>query len=35
MEIHHQEQLRAVSLPEGLTMTPGWTLQMGRSELDR
>ncbi|MEV0640653.1 hypothetical protein AB0I77_38160 [Streptomyces sp. NPDC050619] len=35
MEIHHQEQFRAVSLPGGLTMTPGWTLQMGRSELDR
>ncbi|WP_405537582.1 hypothetical protein OG787_32565 [Streptomyces sp. NBC_00075] len=35
MEIHQQEQLRAVPLPGGLTMTPGWTLQMGRSELDR
>ncbi|MEU6573564.1 hypothetical protein [Streptomyces sp. NPDC046805] len=35
MEIHHQEQFLAVSLPGGLTMTPGWTLQMGRSELDR
>jgi hypothetical protein len=35
MEIHQQEQLRAVALPRGLTMTPGWTLQMRRSELDR
>ncbi|MCD7441001.1 hypothetical protein K4B79_22590 [Streptomyces lincolnensis] len=35
MEIHQQEQLRALPLPGGLTMTPGWTLQMGRSELDR
>lgn len=35
MEIHHQERLRAVPLPGGVTMTPGWTLQMGRSELDR
>ncbi|MEU3299766.1 hypothetical protein ABZ729_08080 [Streptomyces sp. NPDC006678] len=35
MEIHHQEGLHAVALPGGLTMTPGWTLQMRRSELDR
>ncbi|QXE34427.1 hypothetical protein KQY30_09140 [Streptomyces sp. GMY02] len=35
MEIHYQEELRAVPLPGCLTMTPGWTLQMGRSELDR
>ncbi|MGY5014680.1 hypothetical protein ACWCY6_42560 [Streptomyces sp. 900105755] len=35
MEIHSEEKLRAVSLPGGLTMTPGWTLQMRRSELDR
>ncbi|WOP38602.1 hypothetical protein RKE32_34925 [Streptomyces sp. Li-HN-5-13] len=35
MEIHQQEELRAVALPGGLTMTPGWTLQMRRSELDR
>ncbi|WP_319595627.1 hypothetical protein [Streptomyces sp. ID05-04B] len=35
MEIHQQEQLRAVALPGGLTMTPGWTLQMRQSELDR
>ncbi|WP_432171209.1 hypothetical protein [Streptomyces sp. 1222.5] len=35
MEIHQQEQLRSVALPGGLTMTPGWTLQMRRSELDR
>ncbi|MEV4590952.1 hypothetical protein [Streptomyces chartreusis] len=35
MEIHHQERLRSVALPGGLTMTPGWTLQMRRSELDR
>ncbi|WP_433894216.1 hypothetical protein [Streptomyces sp. CA-111067] len=35
MEVHHQEQLRAVALPGGFTMTPGWTLQMRRSELDR
>jgi hypothetical protein len=35
MEIHQQEQLRAVALPGGVTMTPGWTLQMRRSELDR
>ncbi|MER6374051.1 hypothetical protein ABT255_38060 [Streptomyces mirabilis] len=35
MEIHQQERLRSVTLPGGLTMTPGWTLQMRRSELDR
>ncbi|MFG2732888.1 hypothetical protein [Streptomyces canus] len=35
MEIHQQEQLRSVALPGGLTMTPGWALQMRRSELDR
>ncbi|MEU3520922.1 hypothetical protein ABZ770_37650 [Streptomyces sp. NPDC006654] len=35
MEIHHEERLRSVRLPGGLTMTPGWTLQMRRSELDR
>ncbi|MFF1446335.1 hypothetical protein [Streptomyces sp. NPDC058295] len=35
MEIHQQERLRSVALPGGLTMTPGWTLQMRRSELDR
>lgn len=35
MEIHQQERLRSVALPGGLMMTPGWTLQMGRSELDR
>ncbi|MGW1275575.1 hypothetical protein ACWD4V_01270 [Streptomyces tsukubensis] len=35
MEIHQQEELRAVMLPGGLKMTPGWTLQMARSELDR
>ncbi|WP_340375946.1 hypothetical protein U5640_12765 [Streptomyces sp. SS7] len=35
MEIHQQEELRAVALPGGMTMTPGWTLQMRRSELDR
>ncbi|MET8134116.1 hypothetical protein ABZV24_19530 [Streptomyces sp. NPDC005251] len=35
MEIHQQERLRSVPLPGGLTMTPGWTLQMRRSELDR
>ncbi|MFF4551328.1 hypothetical protein [Streptomyces sp. NPDC001435] len=35
MEIHQQEQLRAVALPGGLTMTSGWTLQMRRSELER
>jgi hypothetical protein len=35
MEIHQQEQLRSVALPGSLTMTPGWTLQMRRSELDR
>ncbi len=35
MEIHQQERLRSVALPGGLMMTPGWTLQMRRSELDR
>ncbi|MFE0087693.1 hypothetical protein [Streptomyces sp. NPDC058991] len=35
MEIQRQEELRAVALPGGLKMTPGWTLQMRRSELDR
>ncbi|GGX29559.1 hypothetical protein [Streptomyces chryseus] len=35
MEIHQQEQLRSVTLPGGLAVTPGWTLQMRRSELDR
>ncbi|MET7869699.1 hypothetical protein [Streptomyces cyaneofuscatus] len=35
VEIHQQERLRSVPLPGGLTMTPGWTLQMRRSELDR
>ncbi|MFD7334929.1 hypothetical protein ACFV98_02850 [Streptomyces violascens] len=35
MEIHAQDGLRAVPLPGGLTMTPGWVLQMCRSELDR
>ncbi len=35
MEIHHQDQLRSVLLPGGVTMTPGRTLQMRRSELDR
>ncbi|MEU6541617.1 hypothetical protein [Streptomyces sp. NPDC047000] len=35
MEIHQQERLRSVTLPGGVTMTPGWTLQMRRSELDR
>lgn len=35
MEIHRQESLRAVTVPGGLTMTPGWVLQMRRSELDR
>jgi hypothetical protein len=35
MEIHQQEGLRAVTLSGGLTITPGWTLQMRRSELDR
>ncbi|MFJ2719795.1 hypothetical protein [Streptomyces sp. NPDC087437] len=34
MEIHQREQLRGL-LPGALTMAPGWTLQMGRSELDR
>ncbi|MFF3943000.1 hypothetical protein [Streptomyces phaeofaciens] len=35
MEIHQQEQLRAVALPSGPTMTPGRTLQTRRSELGR
>ncbi|MEV7167273.1 hypothetical protein AB0N60_34855 [Streptomyces microflavus] len=35
MEIHQQERLRSVTLPGGWTMTPGITLQMRRSELDR
>lgn len=35
MEIHRQEHLRSVLLPGGVTMTPGRTLQMRRSELDR
>ncbi|MEU9699487.1 hypothetical protein [Streptomyces sp. NPDC047981] len=35
MEIHHQDQLQARLLPGGMTMTPGWTLQMAPSELDR
>ena len=35
MEIHQQEQPRSVALPGGMTMTPGWTLQMRRSEPDR
>ncbi|MES4886101.1 hypothetical protein ABVB69_37220 [Streptomyces sp. NPDC000349] len=35
IKIHQQERLRPVTLPGGLTMTPGWTLQMRRSELDR
>ncbi|MFJ8363967.1 hypothetical protein [Streptomyces sp. NPDC093984] len=35
MEIHQQERLRGTALPGGLTMTPGWTLQMRLSELER
>lgn len=35
MEIHHPEPLRTVPLAGGIGMTPGWTLQMQRSALDR
>ncbi|WP_086822460.1 hypothetical protein [Streptomyces sp. NRRL B-24572] len=35
MEIHHQDQLQVRLLRGGMTMTPGWTLQMAPSELDR
>jgi hypothetical protein len=35
MEIRRQEHLRTVLLPGGLTVTPGRTLQVCRSELDR
>ncbi|GGR81773.1 hypothetical protein Snoj_39200 [Streptomyces nojiriensis] len=35
MEIHQPEYLRSVLLPGGIRMTPGWTLQIQRSALDR
>ncbi|MFI8400921.1 hypothetical protein ACIGG5_11860 [Streptomyces sp. NPDC085463] len=35
MEIHQQDELTAVFLPNGLKVTQGITLQMTRSELDR
>jgi hypothetical protein len=35
MEIHREDRLRSVTLPNGFSMVPGKVLQMRRAELDR